>query len=230
MTARPVQTSLIEGMERPVGPIPLSVQTGTNADLMWAIRDLYLGGSVLDVTYGEGKWWDRFKPDPFTAHDLYKLDGIDFRALPEPDSSVDCVCFDPPYVNSGGESSAALGVHFQGAYGIGLDNINRNGRGSRRVTIEELMIDGLRECVRVSRRWVLVKCMEYAQGGSGSNFADFHDPPHLLTVEALRLGCRKHDQIVHNTGTGPGGHNIYEAKRARRAHSYLLVFKVPEQA
>jgi hypothetical protein len=54
VTARPVQLSIVEGMERPVGPIPASVQTGTNSDLIAAIAPLYLTGSVLNVTYGEG--------------------------------------------------------------------------------------------------------------------------------------------------------------------------------
>ena len=103
--ARDMQLSLVEGMERPVGPLPLSVQTGTNADLIAKVAPLYLTGSVLDVTYGEGKWWDRFTPDPFTFHDLHKVDGVDFTALPEADRSVDTVCFDPPYTISGGKAS-----------------------------------------------------------------------------------------------------------------------------
>jgi hypothetical protein len=81
-----------------------------------------------------------------------------------------------------------------------------------------MILAGLTECCRVSERWVLVKCMEYAQGGG------FHDVPTMVTNRAAELGWSKHDQIVHNTGTGPGGHNIFTVKRARRAHSYLLVF------
>jgi hypothetical protein len=214
VTARPVQTSLIEGMERPIGPLPLSVQTGTNADLMFAIKDLYLTGSVLDVTYGEGKWWDRVKPDPFTAHDLYKLDGVNFRALPEATSSIETVCFDPPYVISGGKSSSTAGT-FQDNYGIGDASAD---------DLYALWWQGLAECIRVSRQWVLVKCMEFAQGGR------FHDVPAWMKQCAQADPTNRatvHDVIVHNTGTGPGGHNIWEAKRCRRAHSYLLVFEVP---
>ena len=48
-----------------------------------------------------------------------------------------------------------------------------------------------------------------------------------MTKWALDLGCIKHDVIVHYTGSGPGGHNIFDIKRARRHHSYLLVFAVP---
>ena len=226
--ARDMQLSLVEGMERPVGPLPLSVQTGTNADLIARIAPLYLTGSVLDVTYGEGKWWDRFTPHPFTFHDLHKVDGVDFRALPHDDGSFDAVCFDPPYVISGGESTSKTGRHFQDSYGIGGHNLRATNSEGGNAKLHDLIQAGLIECIRVSRGWVLVKCMEFAQGGGvkTSIGRDFHDMPFLVTRWALEAGCIKHDQIVHHSGTGPGGHNITTIKRARRAHSYLLVFRV----
>lgn len=214
--ARPVQTSLVEGMERPVGPILPSVFTGTNADLMAAVAPLYLTGSVLDVTYGGGKWWDRFTPEPFTAHDLYKLDGVDFRALPEADGSVDTVCFDPPYVLSGGKSSAKIADgEFQGRFGIGHREKGVTGWAA----LMDLLRGGVSEACRVSSRFVLVKCMEFAQGNN-----ELKDPPTEATMHARSLGWHLHDRIVHHTGSGPGGHNIFDVKRARRHHSYLLVF------
>lgn len=216
--ARPVQTSLMEGMERPVGPILTSVFQGTNADLMAAVAPLYLTGSVLDVTYGEGKWWDRFTPHPFAFHDLHKVDGVDFTALPEPTSSVDTVTFDPPYVVSGTASSARLGPDFQNRYGIGLANLGLQSGEKGRAALSEMILAGLAECCRVASAFVLVKCMEFAQGGL------FHDTPSAVTSTAAVMGWVKHDQIVHHTGTGPGGHNIFTVKRARRAHSYLMVF------
>jgi hypothetical protein len=227
VTARPVQLSIVEGMERPVGPIPASVQTGTNADLIATIAPLYLTGSVLDVTYGEGGWWKRFTPDPFTFHDLHKVDGIDFRNLPHPDRSFDAVCFDPPYVISGSASSERLGPGFQDAYGIGTHHLGKLNTNGGKVTFEGLILDGLAECIRVSRGFVLVKCMEFSQGSHVPPSRSFHDVPHTITVRALELGCVKTDTIVHHTGSGPGGHNIWEPIRCRRHHSYLLVFQVP---
>lgn len=214
---RPVQASLLpdHAPDRPVGKILPSVITGTNADLIAQVAPYYLTGSVLDVTYGDGKWWDRFRPEQFTAHDLYKLDGVDFRALPEADSSVDTVCYDPPYTISGGPSSDKMNSDIQNRFGIGIQNVGHLTTRS----FEELIRGGLTECCRVARRWVLVKCMEFAQGGPG-----LHDTPTLVTNHARSRGWLKHDQIVHHTGSGPGGHNIFEAKRARRHHSYLLVF------
>lgn len=227
--ARDVQLSAFPDIspDRPVGPLPASVQTGTNADLMARLAPLYLAGSVLDVTYGEGKWWDRFTPTPFAFHDLHKVDGVDFRALPEADSSVDTVCFDPPYVISGGQSERM--PEFQDAYGIGGHNLQMTNSEGGNVLLHDLIRGGLEECIRVSRRWVLVKCMEFAQGAGVNNAfgSDFHDIPYAVTKWALEAGCWKHDQIVHHAGSGPGGHNIWTTKRARRHHSYLIIFAVP---
>lgn len=215
--ARPVQGSLVDGMDRPVGPILKSVFTGQrNADLMAAVAPLYLTGSVLDVTYGKGMWWERFTPEPFTFHDL-AVDGVDFRALPEDDRSVETVCYDPPYIPAGGaatEGSRAVG--FRAAFGLTA------GRNSDQ--LDNLVMDGLAECCRVSSRYVLVKCMEFV--GSAS----FRDMPTEITNVAADLGYVVHDRIVHHAGSGPGGHNIFTVKRARRVHSYLLVFVRKELA
>ena len=213
---RHVQLSAFTDLQpdKPIGYILPSVFRGTNADLMAAVAPYYLTGSVCDLTYGEGKWWVRFKPDPFVAHDKYKLDGVDFTALPEADNTYDTVCFDPPYAQSGGASSASIAdPTFQRRYGIGAQP---GAKGSG--TLDDLIASGCREACRVSRGWVLVKCMEFAD-------SSFHDIPHLVTVEARACGFVKHDLIVHHTGSGPGGHNIFDPKRARRHHSYLLVFR-----
>lgn len=215
--SRPVQTSFIHGMERPVGPILQSVFTGQlNADLIEAVAPLYLTGSVLDVTYGKGKWWDRFKPDPFTFHDI-ALDGVDFRDLPHADREFETVCYDPPYIAAGGAASTPrLRDGFRSGFGLTP--------GRTAGEFDNLVFDGLSECCRVANRWLLVKCMEFV----GS--AKFVDMPTDVTNAAADLGFVKHDQIVHHAGSGPGGHNIFTVKRARRVHSYLLVFVRKEYA
>jgi hypothetical protein len=224
---RNVQPSMFpdHAPDRPIGAILPSVITGTNADLIAAVAPLYLTGSVCDVTYGEGGWWRKFTPDPFTAHDLYKLDGVDFRALPEPDDTYDAVCFDPPYTISGSTRSSTVD-HFHDAYGIGSERIKTARTTEGYSAFEAFIRDGLREAVRVSREWVLVKCMEFSQGPCVARAVRFHDIPFNVTTWALELDCIKHDQIVHHTGSGPGGHNIFDVKRARRNHSYLIVFRV----
>ncbi len=213
---RPVQLSMVEGMARPVGPILQSVFTGDNADLMAAVAPLYLTGSVLDVTYGRGKWWRRVTPDPFTFHDL-ALDDVDFRDLPHGDRSFDTVCYDPPYVAAGGAATTAtLRDSFRDSFGLTA--------GRTTASFDDLVFAGLAEVCRVADRWLLVKCMEFV----GS--AKFVDMPTDITNAARDLGWLIHDRIVHHTGSGPGGHNIFTVKRARRAHSYLLVFTRKEYA
>lgn len=196
--------------EKATGPILKSVFTGNNADLMAAVAPLYLTGSVLDVTYGEGKWWERFTPEPFVAHDKFKLDGVDFTALPEADDSFDTVCYDPPYIPAGGAATTFNASRLRDAFGLTA--------GRSAAALDALVFDGLAECCRVADRFLLVKCMEFV--GSAS----FCDMPTDITNAARSLGWTVHDRIVHATGTGPGGHNIFTVKRARRAHSYLLVF------
>lgn len=218
-TARPVEQSLFPDVapDRPRGPIPGSVQFGTNADLIATIAPYYLTGTVLDVTYGEGKWWTRHQPEQFTYHDL-KLDGVNFRNLPEPDSSVDTVCFDPPYVPAGGGPTTAETEDFRNRFGL-LDGYRSQAE------LDDLIRAGLAECARVARRWVLVKCCEYV------NARHFTLYPRTILGFADSLGLTDNgdpwDLIVHASGTGPGGHNIFTPIRTRRTHSYLLVFKAP---
>jgi hypothetical protein len=185
------------------------VFVGSNADLMRAVAPLYLTGSVLDVTYGRGLWWERFRPDPFAWHDL-AIDGVDCRALPEPDASYDTVAYDPPYVEAGTAGMASASDFFD-RFGVGC--------GRALGAIPQLIADGTREACRVARRFVLVKCMEYVAGSK------FNDVPTVATLGALEAGWIKHDQIVHYSGGGIGGaHRTFTVLRAQRAHSYLIVF------
>lgn len=211
---RPVQTSLMECDEHPVGPLPGSVMFGDNATLIAAVAPIYLTGSVLDVTYGQGNWWRKFTPAPFASHDL-AIDGVDFCALPEESRSWDTVCFDPPYVPRLGTKPAVRldDLRFRERYGLDTS------RGHRATV--DLIFAGLAECARVSRRWVLVKCCDYVTSRR-LYVGHIH-----VVAEAERLGLRVHDLIVHAAGAGPGDRHIREVRRSRRAHSYLLVFSVP---
>lgn len=223
-TTRPVAMSMFPDIapDRPTGPLLGSVVTGTNADLIAAIAPLYIDGhTVLDVTYGRGGWWKRYRPAGLVAHDL-ALDGVDFRELPEHDHSVDVVCFDPPYVPAGGQRSTVVTRGEQ-------DYRDRFGLTEYRsqAELDALIADGLAECARVARHWLLVKCSDYV------NARHFTLGHRRVLNAADRLGLTNDgdawDLIVHHTGSGPGGHNIFEPLRARRHHSYLLVFAAGQQ-
>lgn len=213
--SRPVQLAFESSDERAIGPTLQSIIAGDNSALIAACAPLYLTGSVLDVTYGGGVWWRRFKPQPFAFHDL-ALDGVDFRELPHADRSWDTVCFDPPYVPSRAAHTASPHVKGRFRESYGLNTIRR------RADLEQLVADSLGECARVARRWVLAKCCDYAE--NGTTFVLGHV---AMILEGQKLGLRVHDLIVHAGGTGPGNSAIAEPKRSRRAHSYLVVFRRP---
>lgn len=207
---RPLQFALFEGGAKAVGPLVGSVVSGVNADLIAAVAPLYLTGTVLDVTYGRGMWWRRWRPETLGIHDI-ALDGVDFRDLPHPDSSWDTVCFDPPYVPRHGADRGIpqRDVDFRARYGL------TESRSS--AELEALISAGLEECARVARRWLLVKCCDYVNG------RQLH-LGHVRVLDlAARLGLRVHDLLILNSGSGPGGGQIVTPLRARRAHSYLVV-------
>lgn len=215
-TARPVQLALVEGADKAVGPLVGSAMFGHNADLIAAVAPLYLTGSVLDVTYGRGMWWRRFTPEPFAFHDL-ALDGVDFRALPHPDRSWDAVCFDPPYVPRHGVGDATMrrDQDFRERFGLVEPRTE--------LQLRKLIDDGLAECARVGRRWLLAKCNDYCNGRR------FH-LGHVRVIDAGEsIGLRVHDLLVLVSGPGPGGGQISTPRRARRAHSYLVVFDLRQR-
>jgi hypothetical protein len=82
--------------------VPAAHRWPTNGHLIADAAKLHISPDavVLDPTYGRGTWWTVFRPAHLIAHDLH-LDGVDFRALPEPDDAVDVVAFDPPYKLNG---------------------------------------------------------------------------------------------------------------------------------
>lgn len=209
---RPAQLALVGDVERPVGPIASSFHLGDNASLIASIAPLYLTGSVLDVTYGQGVWWRRFKPEPFAWHDL-ALDGVDFRDLPYGAGAWDAVCFDPPYIPSRAAHTASPAVKGRFRKFYGLNTIRR------KAELEQLVADGLAECARVARRWVLAKACDYAE--NKTTFVLGHVS---AIVAGERAGLRVHDLIVHAGGTGPGNFTHPRIHRSRRAHSYLIVF------
>lgn len=214
--ARPVQGSLLPDIspDRPTGPIPPSVITGTNADLIAKVAPLYLTGDVCDVTYGRGRWWTRYRPEYLVCHDIDpdKGDGVDFTALPEPDDSYDAVTFDPPYIPQGGDTTSTV-PDFIAGFGL---------RTRSEADLWSLIGAGLAECARVLKPggFLLVKCMDYVNGGHRLMFG------HRRIMDlAEQLNLEIHDLIVHHTGSGPGGHNIFTPIRARRHHSYLIVLR-----
>jgi hypothetical protein len=108
--------------------------------------------TVLDATYGNGEFWTASSPVTVTGLDLDSARAPhvvgDFRALPFADGSFDVVIFDPPYQTDMGKGKpSVMGARF-GTFATIPD---------LRLAVER----GCRECWRVARLGVIVKCQDY---------------------------------------------------------------------
>jgi len=101
---------------------------------------------ALDVTYGSGNFWSDGAPLPVKGHDLDETrapDGVmDFTDLKYDDATWDIVLFDPPHLADGGEDAVMAG---------------RFGTVATQEALDNLIIEGVRECWRVCTMGLIVK-------------------------------------------------------------------------
>jgi hypothetical protein len=139
----------------------------TNADLILAAAEMgYLTGRTLDATYGKGGFWTKYRPKELVTNDwdptMYVEHNHDFRALPGHwEATFDTTVLDPPYKLDGtpqdrgpGEANLLYGV---GAGAREYESVD---------AVDQLYIDGLRECYRVTKPkgYVLCKVMDQVSG------------------------------------------------------------------
>lgn len=202
------------------GIVASVIPSKTNGLLIAAAAQLYITPDdvVMDVTYGRGKWWTDYQHPGhrFISHDI-RIDGVDFRDLPEPDGSVDVVMCDPPYTSMGGRATSTV-TDFADRYGL-IDAPRTPAE------VQQLIDDMVDEAVRVLRPFgrLMVKCGDYVSSGR------LVLGRHHTVSHALSLGLVQLDEFVHASGTGPQPSvNLDGSPRrqvhSRRAHSFLLVF------
>lgn len=128
------------------------VERGTGAELLERLFRVLLpdARTVLDATFGNGKFWDGRLPlsvvgvdiNPARARDVC----ADFTRLPFRDGAFDVTIFDPPYVTEAG-NDGLIGRRF-GSYPTIAD-------------LRAAVQAGAQEAWRVSRIGVVVKVMDY---------------------------------------------------------------------
>ena len=193
-------------------------QWANNGDLIadvFAIPTIREAGPVVDLTYGEGKFWTKWRPDGLVAHDL-KVDGVDFTALPEADGSYGVAVFDPPYTHGGGTKGESV-ADFQHRYGVG------HGAPTTWGALLRLVLDGFAEAARVTRKggFVIVKSMPYVASGR------LRHTPFEINRRAHAHGCRLYDEFVLVRRPGPDTARRANGQlHARHNHSVLQVFEV----
>lgn len=197
-----VEPPLMPSAAQPV----LSAVVGRNGDLMADVCRMWISptDTVLDATYGKGLMWRGAGREPDIRHDL-ALDGVDLRALPEADSSVDVVVLDPPYRPHFGGTSTRMHDRY------GLQHVE---------SIEDVLSlyrQGIHEASRVLRPGgrLLTKCADMTLS---NRLRLVHvDILSMLPGASLELS----DMFVLVNRDRIPGRGLQ--RRARRAHSYLMV-------
>ena len=185
----------------------------TNAHLIEDVHRLgYLRDTdvVLDPTYGEGKWWTRWRPPALIATDIDPSKSPDspedFTALSFGPDTFDAVAFDPPYRLNGRPDPG-----FDLKYGTHM----RAGWPERHALIR----DGITECVRVLRPGgvLLVKCQDQVCGGR------VRWQTHEFTDHAEEQGTRLVDSLLMIGGRPqpPGRRQVH----ANHNYSTLLIIR-----
>lgn len=203
-------------------PIVAAHRWANNAAMIETARDLgYVKGRVLDPTYGRGNWWKNWRPTELVAHDRYRLDGIDFRQLPD-DGLFDTIAFDPPYIPQGGRETSTLGE--SGTSGHFLDRYGLVEVPSTNEQLRQLIVDGLAEFRHhlVRGGIVLVKCMSYVNGSR------WRPMPRWIANDAEALGYVQIDELIHLRHPGPQPSGRREQRTARRNYySQVVVLRWP---
>lgn len=204
-------------MDYPDDPPILAIfKWATNADLILAAHKLgYLEDDwlTLDMTFGKGVWWKRYRPKTLITNDLKKGSPqmrFDFCRAPFADNTFKVVAYDPPYKLNGTPNKAT-----DEPYGVEVPT-----RWQDRM---DLIYAGVREGCRVTSDVLLVKCQDQVCSGN------VRWQTHEIYKLALECGMYLEDELHMEGGRpqpkkNPDG-SIRRQVHARRNFSTLMVFR-----
>jgi hypothetical protein len=187
----------------------------TNADMILAVVELgYIQphDDVIDLTYGRGKWWTKYKPGSLAHSETW-----DFTALPYGlDAIFDVAVFDPPYVSTGGRKTSTI-PDFNDRYGTATTPKNP-------YLTHEKNMRGLKNAMRVTKPkgLILYKCMDYVSSG------ELMMTSHWAWNEALDMGLTVQDRFIF-LGNGSIQSKNRAQKHARNNFSTLYIFRTPKE-
>jgi hypothetical protein len=194
------------------GPVVAANRWPTNGHLIADVAELgYLDGTVLDATHGRGTFWTIWQPERLITNDFNPTLSADhhqdYRAFDFLDGSFDATVYDPPYKLNGTPTNDAM----DDRYGTGGEKYVPT-----RVRMENIL-DGARECYRVTRGFLLVKCEDQVVSGDVCWQTD------LITRAVEDTGGRKVEEFyfLNTPRPQPSGRS---QRHASRNLSTLLVF------
>jgi hypothetical protein len=207
--------------------VVVSAHTGGNSDVFPVVIGLYVrnGATVADVTYGQGVFWRKVEPERYRvlASDLQT--GVDCRALPYADDSIDAVVLDPPYMEGLHRRAqghmAGSGTHgaFRARYSNGRALVTP-GAPKYHDAVLALYFDAGREAQRVLKPGgvLIVKCQDEVS----ANRQRLTHVEIINRYAALDLRCE--DLFVVVRPNRPAVSRLERQVHARKNHSYFLVF------
>ncbi len=223
--------------------VVVSARVGDNAELFAQILALHVprGSLVADVTFGLGAFWKRvpagayrllasdiaLKPEVRAPTGATLTSGVDCRALPHADASLDAVVLDPPYMEGmyrrAVDHMAGSGSHaaFRRAYSAAAATAEDGPKWHDAVV--DLYARAGREAVRVLRPGgaLIVKCQDEVS----ANKQRLTHVELVTGYESLGLYCK--DLFVLVRANSPGISRLKAQVHARKNHSYFLVFEKP---
>ena len=213
----------------PTGPVLAASRWPTNGHMVEDLVRLgYLNHTdhVLDPTYENGIWWQRWRPTRLTTCHRAE-DGTDFRSLPFDAHTFDAIAYDPPYVCPGGRKTSTLdGFHDR----FGMAEGGDTPMFTTPAELQQLINDGLAEMVRVIKPGglILTKCQDYIWSGR------LWEGATLTRNAAVALGCTVVDRLEHVTRPRPQPATNRDGTPRRQVHarrnlSTLWVFRAAKQ-
>jgi len=207
--------------------VVVSAHIGGNADLFPKILRLHVprGAKIADITWGLGVFWKKVPDGLYEVHGSDLKTGTDCRNLPYADESLDCVVFDPPYMegffrrNQGHLGGSGTHATFRNAYSNGQPT--EEGGPKWHAAVVDLYVQGGKETARVLRPKgiFIVKCQDEVS-------ANRQWLTHVEIInEYAKLGFYARDLFVVVRTNQPGVSRILKQVHARKSHSYFLVFQ-----
>jgi hypothetical protein len=198
-----------------------SAHQGTNDGIFPSILKLHVpaGSKIADITYGGGVFWRSVRKDHYHLLATDIKTGVDCRALPYENGSLDCVVFDPPYMHTPGGTAHVNHQNYENYYG---NNVAANGSEKKyHEAVLDLYFKTAHEAKRVLRTEgiFIVKCMDEVCANQ----------QRLTHVELINEFCNHgfivEDLFVLLRNNRPGVSRILRQVHARKNHSYFLIFR-----
>ena len=208
----------------------LSAHKGTNDEVFPEVLDLHVepGSEIVDVTYGEGVFWRQVPSGEYelTATDIDpsrspdSTDGVDCRDLPYDDASFDCVVLDPPYAEGFYETPDKPS---ENDYWIKDRYVGTTGEQS--ATYHDAVLEMYAAAGEEARRVLRDDGLLIAKMQDEVS----RNEQRLTHVEVTNIyeemGFHAKDLFVVVRPDTPTVGRMYEQRRARKNHSYFLVYE-----